>query len=284
MLRFFRTLILLVSVIALPVPATETGYPTDDELRALPQYCHALLRGGAQSEEYKYWSGIVGAGFGHAHHFCQGMNLINRYYRARTAYDRKYYLGASLPEFGYMIKHADPASSLMPEVYLNRGFALWKLGKDGQAMIDFQKAQQLNPAFPRVYTALADFYVEKKLRDKALVSITEGIRHNPESKMLKRRYDELGGKKPYPEPYNPSSSVDEPPPENGKPLPPPQSSQATDEQVGKTTPATTAPETSSIATPQTIGTPGNPWCRFCPDTPPPKEQAPANVTPEGIQR
>ncbi|MHB1083824.1 MAG: tetratricopeptide repeat protein [Thiobacillus sp.] len=257
---------LLVSVVFSPAFATETGYPTDSELRSLHPYCTALLRGGSKSDEYKYWAGIVGPGFGHAHHFCQGLNLINRYYRATSAYDRKYYLGASLPEFGYMIKHAEPTSSLMPEVYLGRGTALWKLGRNGEAVADFLKAQELNPKFPRTYATLIEFYMENKLKAKALDTATEGLKQNPDSKMLQRRYVELGGEKPFPEPYQAAASEVPPPAKSGDDAPPvtPQEASSTKEAGTDQAPAETETATAPAPPPPAIGAPDNPWCRFCP--------------------
>lgn len=272
---------LLISVVFSPAFATETGYPSDNELRSLHPYCTALIRGGSQSAEYKYWAGIVGPGFGHAHHFCQGLNLINRYYKATSAYDRKYYLGASLPEFGYMITHAEPTSSLMPEVYLGRGTALWKLGRNGEAIADFLKALELNPKYPRTYATLVEFYMEKKLKAKALATLTEGLKHIPDSKMLQRRYVELGGTKPFPEPYQPAASEETAAAKSSDDATPVQSKEAANIKETSTKPAPREAETDSApSTPQpVIGTPNNPWCRFCPDPAPAKERVGTPASP-----
>lgn len=257
---------LLMSVVFFPALATETGYPSDNELRSLHPYCTALLRGGSQSAEYKHWAGIVGPGFGHAHHFCQGLNLINRYYKATSAYDRKYYLGASLPEFGYMIKNAEPTSSLMPEVYLGRGTALWKLGRNAEAIADFLKASELNPKYPRTYATLVEFYMENKLKAKALDTLTEGLKHIPDSKMLQRRYLELGGKKPFPEPYQSEASEEPATAKSGDDAASekPQETPNIKEAGAKPAPREAEMESAPSAPQPVIGTPDNPWCRFCP--------------------
>jgi len=261
---------LLILVVFSPAFATETGYPTDKELRSLHPYCTALIRGGSQSAEYKHWAGIVGPGFGHGHHLCQGLNLINRYYKATSAYDRKYYLGASLPEFGYMITHAEPTSSLMPEVYLGRGTALWKLGRNSEAIKDLLKALELNPKYPRTYATLVEFYMEKKLKAKALDTLTEGLKHIPDSKMLQRRYVELGGKKPFPDPYQPVATEEPATVKSGDDAAPVKPAEAANKKETGTQPVPREAETDSApSTPQpVIGTPNNPWCRFCPDPAP----------------
>jgi tetratricopeptide (TPR) repeat protein len=257
-----------ISAFCAPGYATDTGYPNDAELRSLPEYCQVKLRQKPGDPGYQRWLGILGPDYLHTHHYCAGLNFINRHYRARTAYDRKYYLTASLGEFGYMITHASPTYSLMPDIYMNRAIALSKLGRDGEAIVDFQKAIQLNPKLPRAYAMVADYYSDRKLKDKALAAVTEGLKQIPESKMLKKRFLELGGKEPFPEPYH-SVATEEPAAassETGSSSVPPQPDAKTEHE--STQPSAPAPETTNDAPRPAIGSPGNPWCRFCPDPAP----------------
>lgn len=265
-----------------PAYAADTGYPNDSELRSLPEYCQVKLRQKPGDPGYTTWLGILGPDFIHTHHFCAGLNFINRHYKARSAYDKKYYLTAALPEFGYMVTHAAPTYSLMPDVYMNRGVALSKLGRDGEAIVDFQKAIELNPKLPRAYAMVGDYYAERKLTDRALAAITEGLKQAPDSKMLQRRYLELGGKKPFPEPYAPPVREQLDTAQQGSQASADQSKGATD----TTTETSTQPEVKATETDPTasqpaqpIGTPNNPWCRFCPDPEPAKGEAGTLTTP-----
>lgn len=268
MLIWKNWFVFIVVIVLVPQAfATDTGYPNDTELVSLPNYCQVKLRKKAGEPEYKTWESTLGPDFIHTHHFCAGLNFINRHYRARSEYDRKYYLQSSLGEFGYMITHASPSYSLMPEVYINRGAALSKLGRNGEAISDFQKAIELNPRLPKAYSVMADFYTNIKLQGKALAIVTEGLRYIPNSRMLQRRYDELGGKQPFPEPYelatdNVQQSVEiaeESPPSEPK---------ADSDVAGKSEPDSTEPQlrTQQNQSEQLIGTPSNPWCRFCTDS------------------
>jgi len=258
---------LFITIICMPAHATDTGYPNDVELRSLPEYCQVKLRQKPGDAGYNTWLNILGPDFIHTHHFCAGLNFINRHYKARSVYDRKYYLTASLPEFGYMITHAAPTYSLMPDVYMSRATALSKLGRAGEALTDFQKAIQLNPKLPKAYAIVSDYYSDRNLKDKALAMISEGLKQVPDSKMLQRRFLELGGKKPFPEPYidavkaEPPSALEQP----DKPASAAYHGAADAPTRAQTPPAV---EPAPATPPPAIGVPGNPYCRFCPDPAP----------------
>ena len=280
--RYIRILGLIIPIVCTPAHATDTGYPYDSELGSLPEYCQIKLRQKPGDAGYDTWLGILGPDYIHTHHYCAGLNFINRHYRARTAYDRKYYLTASLGEFGYMIKHASQTYSLMPDVYMNRAIALSKLGSDGEAIVDFQKAIQLNPKLPRAYAMVGDYYAERKLKDKALAAVAEGLKQVPESKMLQRRYLELGGKEPFPDPYQSPTREQPATAQGGNDAPPVQNQGPADiTKETNTHPTTGTDETGSRTSPlqPVIGTPSNPWCRFCPDPEPAKGEAGAQPSP-----
>ncbi|MGC2048957.1 MAG: tetratricopeptide repeat protein [Gallionella sp.] len=267
MLRYLWFSYSLIFIPAVPAFATETDWAKDSEISSLPQYCQARLRKKHGSPEYKTWEGILGPNFVHTHHFCNGLNLINRYYKALNQYDRHFYLNAAIKEFDYMINHAAPTYSLMPEVYLNRGFALSKLHRDGEAIVDLMKALKLTPRSPRSYITLADFYADRKLTDKALATVTEGLKYIPKSNLLQRRYEELGGKQPFPEPYEQATAVVQPSTEKAEKALPAQSNEDSDA-TSKSKQKPTEPQQSiqQSQPAQPIGVPGNPWCRFCTDS------------------
>lgn len=126
------------------------------------------------------------------------------------------------------------------------------------------KALELNPRYVDAYWILADSYLATGNRAKALEFVTEGLRHVPGARALVRRYRELGGSDPMPEPY-PRDGRDQPVEPMGEPeavtpaideAPGQVESQETIEPnpVQQTTDAPAMPEKP----------PGNPYCRFCP--------------------
>lgn len=254
------------------------GYPRDDEIKMLPPLCLIKLRK-EKSPEYQVAQETYGPDFMHVHHYCAGINFINRYYRATSSQDKRFVLQEAMGNLSYMVKHAQPDFVLMPDVYLQRGITYSLQKKTGEALADMQKAIELNPKQARSYSVLADLYEDLKLRDKALATVSEGLRHLPNSKLLQRRYDALGGKKPYPEPIAPEAA-----PETSEAKPKedalsPAAIRAKREGDAQAPAASTEAGAAPAATPPTvIGTPRNPWCRYCAeDVPPPANPLPPST-------
>jgi tetratricopeptide (TPR) repeat protein len=232
--------------------------PIGAEYATLPPYCKEKIEK-TDSVANKIWSDKFGKdNWLHMHHYCMGLNyLINRHYRARTKVDRAWTLGEAVDNISYTIKGATPGFTLLPEMYFNRGKTLRLLGRSPEAISDWLKAKTLNPEYVATYIALADYYAEIKQQDKALEMVSEGLRHVPSSKGLQRRYQELGGKLPFPEPYE---------------KPAEQNTAAETKAVADAPATDNAPSNSSEAetpkpaeTKPAIGMPGNPYCRFCTD-------------------
>ncbi len=233
--------------------AAEPWAPTDSEMASLPPYCKARMKSGQGSPEYKMWEGTLGKDFVHTHHYCAGVNFINRYYRSRSPQDKRFNLNNAQNNLQYMVANADPGYSLMPDVYLNLGVVYSLTNQTAQAITHFNKAIELNPRQPKAYNALSDYYTKTKQSAKALEIVTTGLRYNPDTKSLQRRYTELGGKLPYPEPIEPASAAEVQLVTQEEPAEPALS------------PASTSPtQVEPIAEPS-IGSPTNPYCRFCPD-------------------
>jgi len=251
-------LFLALAASAVSSHALESWVPTDKEMASLPDFCKARFNEG--SPEYKLWESILGKDYGHTHHYCVGLNFLNRYYRDRSKQGKSFNLNGAQTNFEYMVNHAAASYSLMPDVYSNLGKVFLLKNQPAQAITYLNKAMELNPRQPRPYNTLADFYSGIKQPAKALEVITEGLRHNPDTKSLQRRYTELGGKLPYPEPIEPAPAVEA---EGAKPEEP---SAPIPSSVGPAViPTTVQPApVEPIAEPQ-IGSPTNPYCRFCPD-------------------
>lgn len=250
------------------VSAGYSTYPTDPEIGVLPPLCKVKLRSDQKSPEYQSMLDAYGPDFIHTHHYCTGLNFINRYYSARSAQEKDFDLKSAIDNFGYMITHAKPDFSLMYDVYLNRGVVFSLLKRDAEAIADLQKAVELNPKASKSYVTLADIYTKLKQDNKALEITTEGLRQVPNSKALKRRYDELGGKKPYPEPYPAPEAKTETADAAAKTPDPALTPAAIRAKRDGDAPASDKSDeasaaTQSAATPAATTPPRNPWCRFC---------------------
>jgi tetratricopeptide (TPR) repeat protein len=249
-----------LTIVCMSAIAAEPWAPTDSEMASLPPFCKIKMRSNTSSSEYKMWESTLGKDFLHTHHYCMGINFINRYYRARSQQDKRFNLNNAQGNLEYMVTHAESTYSLMPDVHLNLGVVYSMMNKPAQAITHFNKAIELNPRQPRAYGALSDYYVKSKQNAKALEIVTAGLRYNPDTKSLQRRYAELGGKLPYPEPIELVPAAEA---QAAKRVEPPESTSS------QANPAVNAPSASQVpvestAEPQ-IGSPTNPYCRFCPD-------------------
>lgn len=251
----FLAMFLVGSALAVSAHAEQFA-PTDQEYATLPPYCREKIQKKNPAEN-KMWSEQFGAEtWLHMHHYCFGMNNINRSYRARSALDKKGQLTSAAGEFGYMVSHLPPGSVLQADVYSNRAKVFLMLGDTTKAIQDLYKALEHNPRNIQAYLSLAGQFEKMSDKGKALQTVTEGLKHAPASRGLQRRYQELGGKLPFPEPYE-------------KPV---EQNAEAETKVVETPPATNQePSSTEAEKPKpsddkpAIGMPGNPFCRFCPD-------------------
>jgi len=250
--------------------------PTVPEMALLPEYCKVRLTEDQGSLEFRSWMQRLGPKFLGMHHYCNGLNNINRYLYRVADKKRGYYLSRVLPEMDYVAKDMPPDFPLAGDIYLNRGIALQLMKKDALAITDFNKAIKHDPKQIRAYLEIADIHSKTKNNVKALEIITNGLRQVPDSKRLQKRYLELGGKEPFPSPVvdpvtrtenssvsqtnkaEPDSSVSKPDAGLAQQSAP----QSVPEDDGKD--AKTIERDSSSPKSAPIGVPGNPYCRFCP--------------------
>ena len=259
----FSGLVSFLLLFSFVLPAAAASRWSDAEIKALPPYCVERLT--RVPGQVGYWDKVLGPDFIHTHHYCSGLAYINRYYRARTRQEKTYDLQNANGALDYMVRNASPSYSLMPDVYLNRGLVLSLLGNVGGAISDLKKAQELNPKLVRAYTLLSDIHAKLKQKDQALAVITDGLRHVPDSSVLKRIYKERGGKLPYPEPIAPTAEAPVAPTPEVEGKSPDTAQQAPASPTAEAAGGSSGhAETEAPATPK-IGSPTNPWCRFCPD-------------------
>ena len=119
----------------------------------------------------------------------------------------------------------------------------------------------------------SDIHAKLKQKDEALAVVTDGLRHVPDSTVLQRKYKERGGKLPYPEPVARAADVPEVqahPAGEGKTL----EGEGKHQDKVKPDPVSPQPDAAEEGSKQEnaqapakpkIGSPTNPWCRFCPD-------------------
>jgi tetratricopeptide (TPR) repeat protein len=173
-------------------------------------------------------------------------------------------------EYKYMIEHSEyvPKSwAYLKVMHLELGNARMLEKKPAEAFHSYEAALRLDPGYERAHVAYVDLLKEIGKPAQALAQASEGIRHNPNSKPLKRRYRELGGKPPYPEPYK--NTLQEDRAANDEPAQRPDRAKETDAATADTGHAVASepPKPSLPVLDPAAAEPknsANPYCRFCP--------------------
>ncbi len=189
-----KKFIIYISLLYLAIPETwsvEQWRPNEMELRLLPPFCRARFNGGPEAEA---WKSKIGKGFLHLHHFCAGLNFINRYYKSKSPQEKTFNLNNAMGNFNYMIDHYEPGFPLQWKVYLNRG-KVFSIRKEYiKALNDYRKAAKLRPKSISVHIALSDTYMKLGNNDQALKIVKHGLQYHPSNKHLLRLYKRISNK------------------------------------------------------------------------------------------
>ena len=187
-----RTSALLLLIYATSAYSLEPFAPSEAELANLPPICVKRLTGKMTPQE--------GAMYPSVHHYCYGLNFINRAARARDASSRSFNLTSAKGEINYTIKASPPGHWLLPQLYTDLGRTHLKLKEADQAVGAFSQAIKVNNAFEPAYRGLIEAFRAVGSPSAVLDVARSGLRYLPDSKYLKKVYLESGGKEPFPEP------------------------------------------------------------------------------------
>ena len=256
-----RGLIILIALLLhAPSFAVQGFTVTRAELAVMPPYCTAHYGNlvGLPEAITSPLRNAVPQGCPSSHHYCDGL-------KSRLRFDKHngesgYWLGNSIAEFESVLQGDFWKNCpLQAEAYVNLGRSYLSQSKQQnapsfKAAASFMKALEVKPDYLPAYYALGDYYVRLGDKKKALNMVEEGLRYAPNSVGLLRRFKELGGTTPpiphhvTAKPMEQQDSLVESPPVKSveSSAPPPKEGESAQ-----------APEPK-------IGTPSNPWCRFCP--------------------
>lgn len=236
----------------------------------LPRFCYlkqagtdAISRPGDQAI-----TDMLGENYQHMHHYCWGVNWANR---ADRDWDNKiaqsYDLQVAAANFNYVLEHATPGFFMRPEIHLRLGKVLLRTNNHVEAAQNFLKAIQIKPDYVPAYLALSDFYKETGSLTQARSLLEEGLKQVPSSRILARHYQELGGKLPLPEAPPPATEASQP---GTQPIGAIDAEKKVVEAAPVAAPHSSMHEQAppSENPSEKIGTPSNPWCRFCTDAEP----------------
>lgn len=227
--------------------------PTTAELRLLPPYCphtqiistHYGRRQSATKHDAttQRFVDVYGPDFWHLHHYCFGLVAALRAGNQLKPSGRESQLLESISQYDYVIRNLGARSLILPELHMQKGISLLKLKRGEEAVQQLKRAIQLNPKFAQPYIELSTYYADTGNRELAVRTLEEGLSAAPSAVTLQKRYAELGGTKRFSEPGSGQDA-------------------ATGQETAR--PEEHTPESAPSRVGDQIGTPGNPYCRFCP--------------------
>ena len=199
------------------------------------------------------------------HHYCWGEVGRNRYYLETDTRKKKELAEYAMSGSKYVIDHPEfrPQNwRYLSYIYVKMGTGYLLMKDTASAINALLMSLQINPRERIAYIHLADAFSEGGKKSEALKYVIEGLKYFPKNKGLIRRYQELGGKLPLPEPY-PDIEI------KSNEEPATQADKTTAPETNSTQPKPIAQETEkngapSEAIPPAASQKPNPYCRFCP--------------------
>ena len=197
--RLFSTQIFASLAVLLFATVANAQFEYDEiSVAKLPPYCRnaATFRdhvpGGNNPAEIERWLRVMGKGFLHIHHYCQGLQATNRaLFESRTSVERDRELRLSIPEFNYVIARVDSTFSLLPEILTKKGENLLRLRRNPEGIATLVRAIEVKSDYWPPYAALSDHYKEMGNIDEARNWLKKGLAASGGAKALERRLKEL---------------------------------------------------------------------------------------------
>jgi tetratricopeptide (TPR) repeat protein len=194
--KFMSICLIVFGIFFTPFVAAENldTPPTVGEIKVWPPVCQDRWKYGEDrsSPVVQKWQSLLGADYVHLHHYCLGINFVNR---ANRSWDNKknktYFLSKAELNMKYMLSHTQESFILRPDIYLQLGEVYVQQGDVGAAIAQFQNAIRLRNDYWRSYAALSDLYKKNNNPSEALKVIEEGLKHVPDSRALKSRQQKL---------------------------------------------------------------------------------------------
>lgn len=201
--KLFVSIIVLLQFIPFhSVLAYDNSWPTEEELWGLPEYCRPLPFIGGRPGTYdmsspiwRKWYPLLGEGYKHTHHYCNGLNFTNRSYRVRgDSIEVRSLLKSAVKEFDYVLVHSPQDFVLAPEVLAKRARAYVKLKDRTRAVQDLQTAINRNPEYMPAYADLIYLLIENGKMPEARKLYDEGIKIKPDSTSLEQFKNKFSAK------------------------------------------------------------------------------------------
>lgn len=164
--------------------------PTDQELLILPSYCQVKMKyfQKPKGAEYKKLESLFGKeDFQHLHHYCWGLNWMNRYGEKSQDYEKRHCLKSALAELDYTTDKSTRGFFLLPEVHLNKSLVLRAMGKISDAVKSATTSISLNRRYVKAYLSLSELLAASGKNSDAIKILELGLLENPGDELLEKQ-------------------------------------------------------------------------------------------------
>ncbi len=185
--------ILLLSIFCFPLVASAIGNfkPTASELRLLPEYCKPRATGWGddiKDPRVKRWYAIFGGDWRHLHHYCKGLDHINK--GNSLIANRIFHYNRAIGEFAYCLRRAESGeykSILLPLLYTKTGDAYVGLDNKPVAERYYRKSINKSPKSISAYKRLVTLLIRSNRFKEAKLTNDQGLNRFSKNKFFKRK-------------------------------------------------------------------------------------------------
>jgi tetratricopeptide (TPR) repeat protein len=188
---------------------------TPEELMVMPRWCQVKLLtvrrqhnlpGGENVpdsvlHEYAKWNGIIGKDiYVYTHHYCRGLNWINRYKKSFTTLpyknvenDRERALQEATMQFKFMKGHLQPKHKLYYQMLMDDAYVYWEKKDYKNALKNYSELMQRKPEYAPVYIKYAEILETIGEKEEAIKVLQLGLEKTKGNLAIKQALSALGG-------------------------------------------------------------------------------------------
>ena len=184
-------ILMLLLVLSFPLYAALPYKPSATEVTSLPEFCKYKLGYGDKAGDQQ-WKKVFGKEWVHFHHYCTSLNFLNR--ANKTFSDKqakRHYLQNAEGDINYMFGATEKDYFFRPQFYYQLAKIQEKRKDREKAIASYQQAIKLKNDFVSAYMSLSRLYKRMGDIEGAKQILKEGLKHNPESKALKKKLKKL---------------------------------------------------------------------------------------------
>lgn len=170
------------------------------EVKLLPEYCpHTItfVKTYGSLEGQQIWKQRLGPPYQAMHHYCWALIARNRASRfSATPLEKRHNYSTVVADIEFVLRYADDAFPLMPEILTRRAEAYLQLKEFANAERDLRRALSIRQDYWPAYAELAECLAAQGKHKDAMAVLKDGIGKSSDPRMLQRMLDNMKRARP----------------------------------------------------------------------------------------